>query len=59
MDDAREATMEVENSGEEQQTSTGTISETEKASGQQSGGLLGMAKRGIEILKEKLTGRTL
>ena len=50
MDETRKAMamMEVEISGDEQQTTAGTIGETEKASAQQSGGLLGIAKRGIE-----------
>ena len=33
--------------------------DTEKASGQQGGGLLGLAKRGVEMLREKLKGRSL
>ena len=32
---------------------------TEKASGQQGGGLIGLAMRGVEMLREKLKGRSL
>ena len=50
--------MEVESSMEEQQQKTaGSVEATEKASGRQGGGLFDLARRGLDILREKLQGR--
>ena len=55
--------MEVGSSGageqQQQQRTDGDNWSTEKASEQQGGGLLGLAKRGVEMLREKLKGRSL
>ena len=55
--------MEVGSSGageqQQQQRTDGANWSTEKASGEQGGGLLGLAKRGVEMLREKLKGRSL
>ena len=65
MDESREVMgmMEVENSGvgdhQLQHVASGDNLISEKASGQQGGGLLGLAKRGVEMLREKLKGKTL
>ena len=46
--------MEVESSTEEQQQkATGSVKMTEKASGRQGGGLFDLARRGLDILREK------
>ena len=51
--------MEVESSMEEQQqTATGSNEMTKKASGRQGGGLFDLARRGLDILREKLQGRS-
>ena len=51
--------MEVESSTEEQQQkATGSVEMTEKASGRQGGGLFDLARRGLDILREKLQGRS-
>ena len=60
MEETREilGMMEVENTMEEQQrTGTGVEETAEKASGRQGGGLLDLARRGLDILREKLQGR--
>ena len=60
MEETRETLgmMEVENSMEEQQQkTTGSVATIEKASGRQGGGLFDLARRGLDILREKLQGR--
>ena len=60
MEETREtlAMMEVENTMEEQrQMRTGMEATAEKASGKQGGGLFDLARRGLDILREKLQGR--
>ena len=52
--------MDVGSSGMvEQPGSSGAAHDPEKASGQQGGGLIELARRGIEKLREKLDGRML
>ena len=52
--------MDVGTSGMvEQPGSTGAALDSEKASGQQGGGLIALARKGLEKLREKLEGRML
>ena len=60
MEETREtlAMMEVENTMDVQrQMEPGMEATAEKASGKQGGGLFDLARRGLDILREKLQGR--
>ena len=60
MDEATRAVQQMEVEGDNVDSEMGASigQEPEKASDQHGGGLLGFAKRGLELLKEKLSGRT-